>query len=101
MHLQEYGPKTGELAAKGLTGMPPKAYRWVDEMKEIAETFHKEGGFEKGMFESVSEVYRVVAQETALGKEKTEERKLGNTVEDVARLMAETMEQKKMKVKAE
>lgn len=45
-HLKEYSPKIGELAAKGLVGMPPKAYRWVDEMKEIAETFHTEGGFE-------------------------------------------------------
>lgn len=47
-HLKDHSPKTGELAAKGLVGMPPKAYRWVDEMKEIAETFHSEGGFEVG-----------------------------------------------------
>ena len=29
LHLKEYSPKTGELAAKGLMGMPPKAYRYV------------------------------------------------------------------------
>lgn len=49
-HLKDYSPKTGELAAKGLVGMPPKAYRWVDEMKEIAETFHTEGGFDVSTF---------------------------------------------------
>lgn len=97
-HLQEYSPKTGELAAKSLVGMPPKAYRWVDEMKEIAKTFHDEGGFEKELFEGVSEVYRVVAEDTELGKEKTEERKLGKTVEDVARVMDEGMERRKLKV---
>jgi hypothetical protein len=87
--LQEYSPKTGELAAKGLVGMPPKAYRWVDEMKEIAETFHDEGGFEKELCGGLSEVYRVVTEEMDLGKEKTEERKLGKTPKDVARVMEE------------
>ena len=97
-HLKEYSPKTGELAAKGLVGMPPKAYRWVDEMKEIAETFHTEGGFERDMFDGVSEVYRFVADETSLGREKTEDRKVGKTPEDVARLMGQGLERKKEKV---
>ena len=48
--------------------MPPKEYRWVDEMKEIAETMHDEGGFEKDLFSGVSEDYRFVADETELGK---------------------------------
>ena len=52
-HLKDYSPKTGELAAKGLVSMPPKAYRWVDEMKEIAETFHTEGGFDVSTFFSI------------------------------------------------
>ena len=96
-HLKEYSPKTGDLAAKGLVGMPPKAYRWVDEMKEIADTFHDEGGFEKDMFSGVSEVYRFVADETELGMEKTEDRKVGKTAEDVARLVGEGMKRKKVK----
>jgi len=65
--------------------MPPKAYMWVNEMKEIAETFHDDGGFEKGMFEDVSEIYQIVAWETGLGREETEERILGKTPEDNAR----------------
>lgn len=97
-HLKDYSPNTGELAAKGLVGMPPKAYRWVDEMKEIAETFHTEGGFERSMFDGVSEVYRFVADETDLGKEKTEDRRVGKTPEDVARLMGQGLERTKEKV---
>ena len=96
-HLSEYSFRTGDLAAKGLVNMPPKAYRWVDEMREIARTFQDEGGFQMGMFEGVSEVYRVVAEETDLGKEKTENRRLGKTAEDVARTMVEGM-QKKLEV---
>ena len=72
--------------------------RWVDEMKEIAETFHTEGGFERDMFDGVSEVYRFVADETGLGKEKTEDRRVGKTPEDVARLMGQGLERKKEKV---
>ena len=96
-HLAAYSPKTGELAAKGLVGMPPKAYRWVREMEEIADTMAEEGGFERDMFAGVSEVYRVVAEETELGGEKTESRKKGTTPEDVARLVGEGLERKKVK----
>ena len=97
-HLKDYSPKTGELAARGLIGMPPKAYRWIDEMKEIAETFHTEAGFEDNMFKGASEIYRFVADETDLGKEKTENRTVGTTPEDVARLMGQGLERKKEKV---
>ena len=74
--------------------MPPKAYRWVDEMKEIAQTFHTEAGFERDTFEGVSEVFRLVAQETELGDEKTETRRSGRTPEDVAELMRQGLERK-------
>lgn len=97
-HLKDYSPKTGELAARGIVAMPPKAYRWVSEMKEIAETFHTEGGFEKHVFQGMSEIYRFVADETELGMEKTEDRKVGKTPEDVARLMGQGFERKKEKV---
>ena len=93
-HLREYSPKTGELAARGLVAMPPKAYRWVDEMKEIAGTFHDEAGFWRDMFDGVSEVYRFVADETDLGKEKTEGRKVGKTPEDVASLVRQGLDRK-------
>lgn len=45
-HLEEFSPKTLELARGGLVTMAPKAYRWVDEMRQINETFVDEGGFD-------------------------------------------------------
>lgn len=96
-HLKEYSPKTGELADRALVGMPPKAYRWVHEMVEIANTFSDEGGFDKNIFLGASAVYKTVAEDTLLGEEKTGNRKRGRTVEDVAELMVEGMTKKKKK----
>ena len=42
--------------------MPPKAYRWVDEMREIAETFHTEGGFEVRRFRSISYLFETKSE---------------------------------------
>ncbi|KAI9817880.1 MAG: hypothetical protein M1827_000999 [Pycnora praestabilis] len=96
-HLKEYSPKTRELAEKGLVSMPPKAYRWIREMEEIADTLHEEGGFARDMFQGVSDVYRVVADDSELGKERTENRVRGKTAEDVARAMSEGIDRKKVK----
>lgn len=49
------------------------------------------------MFDGVSEVYRFVADETDLGKERTEERRVGKTPEDVARLIGQGLERRKEK----
>lgn len=46
-YLGKYNAPTLKLAEKGLTVMPPKAYRWVGEMLEIAETMADDGGFTK------------------------------------------------------
>lgn len=81
--------------------MPPKAYRWVREMEEIAITHADEGGFEGGkgdgggVFGQVAEVYRSVAEDTVLGEETTERRKRGRTLEDVALVMGEGLMSKK------
>ena len=77
--------------------MPPKAYRWVREMEEIADTMCEEGGFERDLFKGASEVFRFIAEETELGKEKTGDRKLGKTPGDVAKLAGEGMERRKLK----
>ena len=76
----------------------PKAYRWIDEMKEIARTMREEGGWEGGgrdgggggagragggdLFECVSEIYGVVDE--VLGENPTPA-----TVEDVVGLVEE------------
>ena len=70
-HLKAYSPKTGELTARGVIGMQKKAYRWVDEMKEIADTFDQDGDFAGSshhrIFEGISDVYKMVDQKTDLG----------------------------------
>ena len=51
--------------------MPPKAYRWVPEMQEIAKTFG-ELGMTRRIFEGATDMYELVAA-TALGKESPEQ----------------------------
>ncbi len=53
------------------TKMPPKAYRWVPEMLEIAKTLGSAGITPK-VFEGAAEIYRFVAG-TTLGKETPEQ----------------------------
>ncbi|GAB7343973.1 hypothetical protein MBLNU457_1910t2 [Dothideomycetes sp. NU457] len=97
-HFSSYSPKTLELT-RTLTTMPPKAYRWVREMQEISATFHEDGGFDKDedIFGGIAGVYDLVANGTDLGLEKTEDRKRGMDREDVARLMSEGIEKRKLK----
>ena len=94
---------------RGLVGMPPKAYRWVREMEEIARTFAEDGGFgdsssggakdnDSGvpsMFAGAAEVFRAVAEDTVLGAEKVGARKRGLDAEDVAVAVAEGLAAKK------
>jgi 3-hydroxyisobutyrate dehydrogenase-like beta-hydroxyacid dehydrogenase len=99
-HLAEFNPAGGAAAERGLVTMPPKAYRWVDEMKEIGETFAHVGGFGEGLggrsvFEGISEVYKFVADGTELGLEKTGSRKRGKTVEDVTKCLREGMQKRR------
>jgi hypothetical protein len=44
-YLRKYNPSTLKLAENGLVTMPPKAYRWIHEMLEVAETMADDGGF--------------------------------------------------------
>ncbi|CZS94307.1 uncharacterized protein RAG0_04346 [Rhynchosporium agropyri] len=91
-------------ASNSVVNMPPKAYRWVEEMKEIGRTHGVDGGFDfedrdakGGIFDAVAEVYRVVSEDTVLGEEKTERRKRGQTVEDVATAVGEGLAKKRKK----
>ncbi|KAF2769998.1 6-phosphogluconate dehydrogenase C-terminal domain-like protein [Teratosphaeria nubilosa] len=85
---------------ESVTNMAPKAYRWVREMEEIAETFEADGGFEgeESVFRPIARVYDLVANGTELGLERTEERKRGKTTEDVALLMRKGIAKRKEKV---
>lgn len=96
-HLEKFSPKTLDHVSKSMVGMPPKAYRWVDEMRQIGSTFASEGGLDCGedIFKGVAELYRFVAEDTVLGEERTESRKRGTTAEDVATAVGEGVEKKR------
>ncbi|RMD43434.1 hypothetical protein DV735_g1732, partial [Chaetothyriales sp. CBS 134920] len=38
-HLEQYAPSLHNFLVPSLSRMPPKAYRWIDEMHEIGQTF--------------------------------------------------------------
>ena len=67
--------------------MPPKAYRWEPEMREIAKTLGVAGITSK-VFEGAAEIYRFVAS-TPLGKETPENRDKARSGTDVVRMLAE------------
>jgi len=67
--------------------MPPKAYRWVPEMLEIARTFEA-AGMTPRIFEGAAEMYTFIAA-TPLGKETPENRDKTRTGQDVVRQLAE------------
>ncbi|KIW99191.1 uncharacterized protein Z519_00854 [Cladophialophora bantiana CBS 173.52] len=128
-HLQEFSPQLLAIAQGGLVSMPPKAYRWVEEMRQINETFSEEGGFTNavlcssggshdhqtpnntivpsngkhlsGVFEGIAEIYNLVANETVLGEERVERRKRGANPEDVAECVRDGIARKKRKLAGE
>ena len=77
--------------------MPPKAYRWVGEMEEIAETFHSEAGFDKTIYLGTAEVFRAINEDTELGRERTGMRSRGQTIEDVTSLLLEGMKTRRLR----
>jgi 3-hydroxyisobutyrate dehydrogenase-like beta-hydroxyacid dehydrogenase len=69
--------------------MPPKAYRWVGEMEEIARTF-ADVGLPPQMLEGAAALYRLVEQ-TELGDETPEERHLGQTLPELIAILAHSL----------
>ena len=86
--LRESRNDVFEWQMKNIAGMPPKAYRWVPEMQEIAKTFG-ELGLTRRIFEGATDVYTMIAA-TPLGKESPEQaRKKGRNGLDVTREIAD------------
>lgn len=67
--------------------MPPKAYRWVPEMLQIAQTFES-AGMTPRIFQGAADMYEFIAA-TALGKETPESRDKSRGGKDVVRLLAD------------
>ncbi|KAF2641717.1 hypothetical protein P280DRAFT_367739, partial [Massarina eburnea CBS 473.64] len=62
-YLDTYNPSARQKAEKGITGCPSKAYRWVEEMRQIGLCFAEDGGWGKraNVFEGVAGVYEGLA----------------------------------------
>ncbi|WP_420403187.1 DUF1932 domain-containing protein [Nisaea sp.] len=75
--------------SNSLPGMPPKAYRWVGEMEEIAKTYG-DAGLGSKTFEGAADIYRFV-ESTPLGKEVVENRTMGTDLEDLVTRLAEAL----------
>ena len=76
-----------ERVIGGLPVMPPKAYRWVPEMLEIARTFEA-AGMTPRVFQGAADIYEFVAT-TALGSETPENRDKSRSGKDVVRMLAD------------
>jgi len=86
--LRESRNDVFEWQMKNIAAMPPKAYRWVPEMQEIAKTFG-ELGLTRRIFEGATDIYTMVAA-TPLGKESPEQaRRQGRTGLDITRDIAD------------
>lgn len=86
--LRESRNDVFEWQLRNIATMPPKAYRWVPEMQEIAKTFG-ELGMTRRIFEGATDMYELVAQ-TPLGKESPEQaRKAARSGLDVTRELAD------------
>ncbi len=82
-------PALLDYATRAVPTMPPKAYRWIGEMEEIAQTFAAVG-LPPGMLQGAADVYRFVG-ESPLGRERTEDRTHGKTLQDAVEGLARTL----------
>lgn len=69
--------------------MPPKAYRWVGEMEEIAATFANLG-LTPNILQGAADLYRFIA-ETPIGKESPESRDRSRGLDGVIAALADAL----------
>ena len=75
--------------ARAVPTMPPKAYRWVGEMEEIAATFASLGMTPR-IFEGAADLYRFIA-ETPIGKESPETRDRSRGLDGIVAALADAL----------
>lgn len=83
-------PVIREWIEKSIPTMPPKAYRWVGEMEEIAATF-QDLGLTPLILEGAADMYRFV-ETTPIGQETPETRDTSRDGMGVIAALAEEME---------
>jgi len=69
--------------------MPPKAYRWVGEMEEIAKTF-KDVGMTPNILTGAADMYRFIA-DTPIGRETPETRDKNRGLDGVVAALADAL----------
>ena len=74
---------------RSLPPMPPKAYRWIGEMEEIAACF-ADLGLTPNILQGAADVYRFVA-DTAIGKESPETRDPDRSMDGIVAALAEAL----------
>ncbi len=87
---QESIPAVLSWLEGSIPGMPPKAYRWVGEMEEIAATFSALGMTPR-MLEGAADMYRLV-ETTPLGRETPETRDPSRDAYGVVAALAKALE---------
>jgi 3-hydroxyisobutyrate dehydrogenase-like beta-hydroxyacid dehydrogenase len=83
-----------EWALTQFPALPPKAYRWVPEMLEIAKTLAA-AGITPMVFQGAAEIYAFVAA-TPLGNETPESRDKTRSGNDVVRTLAQNAESRRL-----
>jgi 3-hydroxyisobutyrate dehydrogenase-like beta-hydroxyacid dehydrogenase len=82
----ESAPDVLAWLQRAVPTMPPKAYRWVGEMEEIAATFASLG-MTPSIFQGAADLYRFIA-ETPIGKESPETRDRNRGLDGVVDALA-------------
>lgn len=87
--LGDSQPQLLRWLGKQLPNVPPKAYRWVAEMEEIAQTFAGIG-LPGATMSGAAELFSFMAH-SPLGRELPESRSRGQTLEDVVEVLAASL----------
>ncbi|KAK3397608.1 hypothetical protein B0T20DRAFT_461604 [Sordaria brevicollis] len=100
--LERLAPSRLQTMTRYVTGLPPKAYRWVAEMEEISKTFTDEETVRwdkerEDVFRMIAGIFKFVADETVLGEEKVGKRKRGLDLEDLCEGLTEGLENRRKK----
>jgi L-threonate 2-dehydrogenase len=87
--LESSQPQLFAWVARQVPSMPPKAYRWVGEMLEIAATY-EDLGLTPRILQGAADIFKLVEQ-TPLGGETPEHRTRGTTASEVVTDLAEAI----------
>jgi hypothetical protein len=90
--VQEFQKSQGDRyrnMERQIPTMPPRAYRWIGEMEEIAQTF-ADAGLTPKFHQAAADMYRFVAS-TPLAEETPETRDRDRTLAQVIDMLAASL----------